>query len=143
MIGLGRMGGNMVSRLLQHGQQVVAFDMSAEAVARAEAQGATGAHSLEELVEKLTDRPRVAWVMVPAGQPTSQTIGHLAELCDAGDIVIDGGNTYWKDALNDVETLRACGIRYLDAGTSGGIWGMKYGYCLMVGGPADAFAQCE
>src|SRR6266536_5129919 len=133
MIGLGRMGGNMVTRLLRHGQQVVAFDSSAEAVARAEEQGAAGAHSLEELVARLTDRPRVVWVMVPAGPPTSQTIGRLAELCEAGDIVIDGGNTYWKEALSDIEVLRARGIRYLDAGTSGGIWGMKYGYCLMVG----------
>src|SRR5882724_3232953 len=130
MIGLGRMGGNMVARLLQHGQQVVAFDMSAEAVARAEGQGATGAHSIEELMEKLTERPRVAWVMVPAGTPTSQTIKRLAELGEPNDIVIDGGNTYWKDALKDVEVLRAAGMRYLDAGTSGGIWGIQYGYCL-------------
>jgi 6-phosphogluconate dehydrogenase len=143
MIGLGRMGGNMVSRLLQHGQQVVAFDQSAEAVARAEAQGATGAHSLEELVEKLTERPRAVWVMVPAGDPTSQTIRRLSELCQAGDIVIDGGNTFWKDALKDVEVLGKAGVRYLDAGTSGGIWGMKFGYCLMIGGPREAYEHCE
>src|SRR5689334_504549 len=135
MIGLGRMGGNMVLRLLKKGHQVVAFDHSAEAVARAEHEGAVGAHSLEELVERLSDRPRAAWVMVPAGDPTSQTIRRLSELCDRGDIVIDGGNTNWRDALDDVDVLRAAGLHYLDAGTSGGIWGQKYGYCLMVGGP--------
>jgi len=143
MIGLGRMGGNMVSRLLQKGLQVVAFDMSAEAVARAESEGAAGAHSLEELVEKLTERPRAVWVMVPAGAPTSKTIARLAELCERDDIVIDGGNTNWRDALRDVDVLRAAGLHYLDAGTSGGIWGQKYGYCLMVGGPADAYERCE
>jgi 6-phosphogluconate dehydrogenase len=143
MIGLGRMGGSMVSRLLRKGQQVVAFDMSAEAVARAEGEGATGAHSLEELVEKLNDRPRAAWVMVPAGDPTSQTIRRLAELCQVGDIVIDGGNTNWRDALRDVEVLKAAGLRYLDAGTSGGIWGARYGYCLMVGGETEAYERCE
>jgi 6-phosphogluconate dehydrogenase len=142
MIGLGRMGGNMVARLLGHGQQVVAFDMSAEAVATAERQGATGAHSIDELMEKLTERPRAAWVMVPAGPPTSQTIKRLAELGEPDDIVIDGGNTYWKDALKDVEVLRAAGMRYLDAGTSGGIWGIQYGYCLMIGGPQEAFDHC-
>jgi 6-phosphogluconate dehydrogenase len=143
MIGLGRMGGNMVSRLLRKGHQVVAFDFSAEAVARAESEGATGAHSLEELVQKLTERPRAVWVMVPAGDPTSKTIARLSELCERDDIVIDGGNTNWRDALRDVEVLKAAGLKYLDAGTSGGIWGLKNGYCLMVGGPRDAYERCE
>src|SRR5262249_1794495 len=120
MIGLGRMGGNMVARLLEKGQQVVAFDQSAEAVARAEGQGGQGANPLEELVEKLTERPRAVWVMVPAGDPTSNTIRRLSELCQPGDIVIDGGNTNWRDALHDVEVLKAAGLHYLDAGTSGG-----------------------
>jgi 6-phosphogluconate dehydrogenase len=142
MIGLGRMGGNMVTRLLQAGHQVVAHDRSTEAVARSEHDGAAGAHSLEELVEKLTDRPRVAWVMVPAGQPTSETIARLAQLGAPGDIVIDGGNTNWKAALQDVEVVKAAGLRYLDAGTSGGIWGPKFGYCLMVGGPDEAYEHC-
>jgi 6-phosphogluconate dehydrogenase len=143
MIGLGRMGGNMVSRLLEKGHQVVAFDRSAEAVSRAEGDGASAAHTLEELVEKLTERPRAVWVMVPAGDPTSQTIRRLSELCAAGDIVIDGGNTNWRDALKDVEVLKAAGLQYLDAGTSGGIWGLKYGYCLMIGGPRQAYERCE
>jgi 6-phosphogluconate dehydrogenase len=143
MIGLGRMGGNMVTRLLKKGHAVVAFDHSAEAVGRSVEQGAAGAHSLEELVEKLTEHPRAIWVMVPAGDPTSQTIGQLAELGQAGDIVIDGGNTNWQDALKDVEVLRAAGLRYLDAGTSGGIWGLENGYSLMIGGPQDAYDHCE
>jgi 6-phosphogluconate dehydrogenase len=143
MIGLGRMGGNMVTRLLEKGHQMVAYDRSDEAVSRVEAGGAIGAHSLEELVEKLTDRPRAAWVMVPAGDPTSQTIRRLAELCQPGDIVIDGGNTNWRDALKDAEVLKAAGVHYLDAGTSGGIWGPRYGYCLMIGGPREAYERCE
>jgi 6-phosphogluconate dehydrogenase len=143
MIGLGRMGGNMVTRLLKKGHHVVAFDRSAEAVSRTEAEGAAGAHTLEELVEKLTELPRAVWVMVPAGDPTSQTIRRLSELCQAGDIVIDGGNTNWRDALKDVEVLEAAGLHYLDAGTSGGIWGLQYGYCLMIGGPQEAYERCE
>jgi 6-phosphogluconate dehydrogenase len=143
MIGLGRMGGNMVTRLLRKGHQVVAFDHSAEAVERSEQQGAMGARTLEELVEKLTDSPRAVWVMVPAGGPTSQTIRRLSELCQAGDIVIDGGNTNWQDALKDVEVLKAAGLHYLDAGTSGGIWGLPNGYCLMIGGPLEAYERCE
>ncbi|HSR23857.1 MAG TPA: decarboxylating 6-phosphogluconate dehydrogenase [Candidatus Eisenbacteria bacterium] len=143
MIGLGRMGGNMVTRLLGKGHHVVAFDMSAEALGRAESEGATPARSLEELVEKLTERPRAVWVMVPAGDPTSGTIERLSELCEAGDIVIDGGNTNWREALKDVEVLRRAGLHYLDVGTSGGIWGLQYGYCLMVGGPAEAYDRCE
>src|SRR5438445_8680999 len=124
MIGLGRMGGNMVVRLQRRGHHAVAFDMSPEAVARAESEGATGAHRLEELVEKIVERPRVVWVMVPAGDPTSQTIRRLSELCEPGDIVIDGGNTNWKTALEDAGVLKQRGMHYLDAGTSGGIWGL-------------------
>ncbi len=143
MIGLGRMGGNMVTRLLQKGHHVVAFDTSADAVSHAESQGAAGAHTLEELVGKLTDRPRAVWVMVPAGEPTSQTIRHLSALCRQGDVIIDGGNTNWRDALKDVDVLKAAGLRYLDAGTSGGIWGLQNGYCLMIGGPDEAYHYCE
>jgi 6-phosphogluconate dehydrogenase len=142
MIGLGRMGGNMVARMAKDGHDVVAFDQSPEAVARSEGDGARGAHSLEELVEKLTDSPRAVWVMVPSGAPTSGTIATLARLCKPGDIVVDGGNTNWQEALKDVEVLKAAGIHYLDAGTSGGIWGIKYGYCLMVGGPQEAYDHC-
>ena len=143
MIGLGRMGGNMVTRLLRKGHQVVAFDRSEEAVGRAESEGAVGAHTLPELVQKLTGKPRVAWVMVPAGDPTSSTIRELWELMDAGDIVIDGGNKNWKLALGDAKVLQERGMKYLDAGTSGGIWGLQNGYCLMVGGPQDAYDHCE
>ena len=143
MIGLGRMGGNMVIRLQRKGHHAVAFDMSPEAVARAESEGATGAHRLEELVEKIVERPRVVWVMVPAGDPTSQTIRRLSELCEPGDIVIDGGNTNWKTALEDAAVLKQRGMYYLDAGTSGGIWGLVNGYCLMVGGPEGPYRHCE
>jgi 6-phosphogluconate dehydrogenase len=143
MIGLGRMGGNMVVRLQRRGHHAVAFDMSPEAVARAESEGATGAHRLEELVEKIVERPRVVWVMVPAGDPTSQTIRRLSELCEPGDIVIDGGNTNWKTALEDAAVLKQRGMHYLDAGTSGGIWGLVNGYCLMVGGPEGPYRHCE
>jgi 6-phosphogluconate dehydrogenase len=139
MIGLGRMGGNMVLRLLRRGHRLVAFDRSEEAVARLEAEGAEGAHSLQELVSKLRERPRVVWAMVPAGGPTSEVIASLASLGESGDIVIDGGNTNWKVAVQDAARLKESGLRYLDAGTSGGVWGLENGYCLMVGGPEDAY----
>jgi 6-phosphogluconate dehydrogenase len=143
IIGLGRMGGNMVTRLLRKGHQVVAYDRSPEAVAKAAAEGAGGASSLEELVGALEGGPRVVWVMVPAGDPTSQTIATLGDLLGSGDVVIDGGNTYWKRALEDAAVLKAKSVRYLDAGTSGGVWGLENGYSLMVGGPDDAYAACE
>jgi 6-phosphogluconate dehydrogenase len=143
MIGLGRMGGNMVSRLVHRGHDVVAYDRSPEAVQRVVAEGAKGAGSLEELVRALSPDRKVVWVMVPAGDPTSQTIAQLGELMSAGDIVIDGGNTYWKQALKDAAGVEAKGVWYLDAGTSGGVWGREYGYSLMVGGSDDAFAYCE
>jgi 6-phosphogluconate dehydrogenase len=133
----------MVTRLLKKGHEVVAYDRSDEAVGRSEAEGAAGAHTLEELVEELTESPRAIWVMVPSGDPTSQTIRRLSELCQPGDIVIDGGNTNWREALKDVEVLKAAGLHYLDAGTSGGIWGLQYGYCLMIGGPREAYERCE
>ncbi len=143
MIGLGRMGGNMVTRLLRHGHHVVAFDHSPDAVQKAVEGGAAGAGSLEEMVDELRDRPRVFWVMVPAGDPTSQTIKTLSELGQSDDIIIDGGNTNWKMAVQDAEVLKEKGLRYLDAGTSGGIWGLQNGYSLMVGGPDDAYQHCE
>jgi 6-phosphogluconate dehydrogenase len=143
MIGLGRMGGNMAARLLDKGHQVVAFDHNPESVRQAESQGAQGVATLEELLAALREQPRVIWVMVPAGDPTSQTIARLGDLGTAGDIVIDGGNTNWKRALEDARALKAKGLRYLDAGTSGGVWGRENGYCLMVGGPNDAYTHCE
>ncbi|WP_350341442.1 phosphogluconate dehydrogenase (NAD(+)-dependent, decarboxylating) [Candidatus Nephthysia bennettiae] len=142
MIGLGRMGRNMVRRLLRSGHQVVVFDTSAETVAQSESEGARGVHALEELVEALIE-PRVIWVMVPAGDPTSETIRLLSTLCKPKDIVIDGGNTNWQMALDDAAALKQRGIHYLDAGTSGGVWGLANGYCLMVGGPEEAYRHCE
>jgi 6-phosphogluconate dehydrogenase len=143
IVGLGRMGGNMATRLLQHGHRVVAYDRSAEAVAVAKGAGATAAGSLEDFARALQQRPRVMWVMLPAGAPTSDTLGALAGLGSRGDIVIDGGNTNWKVALQDAAAVQAKGLQYLDAGTSGGIWGLRAGYCLMVGGPKAAFAYCQ
>jgi len=142
MVGLGRMGGNMVQRLLRSGHRLVAFDRSSDAVKRAEEAGAVGARTLEEFVGAFESRPRVMWVMVPAGAPTTETIAKLVEFGDAGDIVIDGGNTNWRLALEDAERAGAKGLKYLDAGTSGGVWGLENGYCLMVGGPADAYEHC-
>ena len=143
MIGLGRMGGNMVSRLLQKGHRMIAFDQSADAVAGKVSEGATGAATLEELVAAFHERPRVVWVMVPAGDPTTATIAKLSTLLEEGDIVIDGGNTNWQLALKDAETLKAKGMHYMDAGTSGGVWGLKNGYGLMVGAEAETFAHCR
>ncbi len=143
MIGLGRMGGNMVSRLLRKGHRMIAFDQSPDAVKAKAGEGAVGALSLEELVKAFQERPRIIWVMVPAGDPTSATLGRLAGLLEAGDIVIDGGNTNWQRALEDAEVLKQKGVHYLDAGTSGGIWGLENGYGLMVGGEPDIYKHCE
>jgi 6-phosphogluconate dehydrogenase len=142
MIGLGKMGGNMVERLLGGGHQVVVFDRSAEAVAASVAKGATAASSLADLVGKLT-APRVVWVMVPSGAPTQSTIDELATLLQPGDILIDGGNSNFRDSMRRAETLKAKQIEFIDAGTSGGVWGLKVGYCLMVGASESAFATCE
>ncbi len=143
MVGLGRMGGNMVARLQRKGHQAIAFDRSEEAVAKAEAEGAIGVHSLDDLVARFSESPRVTWVMVPAGEATTQTIGRLCELGSPGDIIIDGGNSNWQVALQDAAVIRERGLHYLDAGTSGGIWGLELGYCLMVGGEAAVFRHCE
>jgi 6-phosphogluconate dehydrogenase len=136
-VGLGRMGGNMVTRLLRSGHQVVAFDRADAARAAAEAGGAQGAASLDALVAALTP-PRAVWVMVPAGAPTESTIGELAGKLTAGDTIVDGGNTRWTDDVRRAEALKPRGIQYVDAGTSGGIWGLENGYCLMVGGDTAA-----
>jgi 6-phosphogluconate dehydrogenase len=137
-VGLGRMGGNMVHRIHRDSDhQVVAFDFSDEAVSEAEGHGATAAGSLEELVEKL-EAPRAVWVMVPAGDPTEQTVAQLGELLDEGDMVIDGGNTRWSDDKRRAALLAEKGIDYVDVGTSGGVWGLQVGYCMMVGGPDAA-----
>jgi 6-phosphogluconate dehydrogenase len=137
-IGLGRMGGNMVHRIHRDSDhQVVAFDFSADAVSEAEGHGATGASSLEDLVDKL-DAPRAVWIMVPAGDPTQQTVDKLAGLMDEGDMIVDGGNSRWTDDKARARQLEPRGIHYIDVGTSGGVWGLEVGYCMMVGGPDEA-----
>ena len=137
MIGLGRMGGNMVRRLMANGHQCVVFDLNSENVQLLEAEGATGAASMDDFVAKLR-KPRVAWVMVPAGEPTEKTVMALADRMEAGDIIIDGGNSMFKDDIRRAGILKKKGLHYVDVGTSGGIWGVTRGYCLMIGGPDEA-----
>ena len=137
MVGLGRMGANMTTRLLQGGHDVVAFDVNPDAVAAAEADGAGGAASLEDLVGRLP-APRAVWVMVPAGDITEETLRSLGELLDDGDVVVDGGNSRWTDSKRRGTALAQQGVAFIDAGTSGGIWGLREGYCLMVGGDTAA-----
>jgi 6-phosphogluconate dehydrogenase len=142
MVGLGRMGGNMALRLIKRGHRVVVFDVSPEAVKAKATQGAVGGASWEDFVAKFETRPRVMWIMVPAGDPTTQAIDKLIALADPGDIIIDGGNTNWKLALQDAARVKAKGMHYMDAGTSGGIWGLEYGYCLMVGAEQQTYDHC-
>ncbi len=141
-VGLGKMGLNMVTRLIQGGHEIVAFDRSNEAVARAEAVGARGVSSLDALVAALT-APRGVWVMVPAGAPTEDTVAALGRALSAGDVIVDGGNTNFHDDVRRAKTLDAAGIHYVDAGTSGGVWGLREGYCLMVGGREDVCRRLE
>ena len=137
LIGLGRMGGNMTRRLVSGGHQVVVWDRSADAVKATAADGATGASSLADLVTRLTS-PRAVWLMVPAGDPTEQTVTALAGHLESGDTIIDGGNSHFKDDVRRAAMLEPNGIHYLDVGTSGGVWGADRGYCLMIGGPRAA-----
>jgi 6-phosphogluconate dehydrogenase len=141
-VGLGRMGLNMVTRLIRGGHQIVAFDRSPEAVARAETAGARGVASLDALVKALA-APRTVWVMVPAGDPTESTVTALATLLSAGDAIVDGGNTRFHDDVRRAQALAPKRIDYVDAGTSGGIWGLTEGYCLMVGGDAAVCKRLE
>jgi 6-phosphogluconate dehydrogenase len=135
------MGGNMVHRIHRDSEhKCVAFDPDAEAVARAVGVGATGAASLEELVDKL-EAPRLVWVMVPAGEITQSTVDKLATLLEPGDTIIDGGNSRWTDDKARSAALEPAGIKYVDVGTSGGVWGLDVGYCMMAGGPDDSIAQ--
>jgi 6-phosphogluconate dehydrogenase len=142
MIGLGRMGGNMVQRLLEGGHQLVVFDRSAGAVQSHVAMGATGAKDLAQLCSQL-QAPRVVWVMVPAGAPVESTIEELLPGLSKGDIIIDGGNSNFKDSIRRAAWLKGKGLEFIDAGTSGGIWGLKVGYCLMIGASPEAFKHCE
>src|SRR6185295_9534152 len=142
MVGLGRMGANMTQRLLDGGHRVVVTDLNAQAVAASEAAGATGAPALADVVARLTGR-RAIWMMVPSGAPVQSTIDTLAPLLAKGDIIIDGGNSNYHDSMRRGQELAARGIEYVDAGTSGGIWGLKEGFCLMVGGTSDAVGYIE
>jgi 6-phosphogluconate dehydrogenase len=144
MIGLGKMGANMTERLLSGGHEVVAFDRSPEAVAASVAKGALSSDSLESMVASLgAVGERVVWIMVPAGAPTQSTVDSLAALLGTGDIVIDGGNSKYTETQARAEQLATKGITMLDSGTSGGVWGLANGYCLMIGGPNAAYAKCE
>ncbi len=142
MIGLGRMGGNMVRRLMKGGHTCVVYDQGADAVAAYAKEGATPAKSLQDMVAKL-QKPRAVWVMVPAGGPTESTVQSLAGLLEAGDTIIDGGNSFFKDDVRRSKEVAKKGIHYVDAGTSGGVWGVERGYCLMVGGPKEAVSRIE
>ena len=141
-VGLGKMGLNMVTRLERGGHQIVAFDRSADAVAKAETAGVRGAATLDAVVAALAP-PRAVWVMVPSGEPTESTVAALGDRLAAGDAIIDGGNTNFHDDVRRAQTLAAKQVHYIDAGTSGGIWGLKEGYCLMVGGREDVCRRLE
>ena len=136
MVGLGRMGAGLVRRLLRDGHRCVGYDVSADSVKALEADGATGAVSLEDFASRL-EKPRAAWVMVPAGEITDQTIGSLAGALEPGDTIIDGGNTYYRDDLLHAAALKEKGIHHIDVGTSGGVWGLERGFCLMIGGESE------
>ena len=142
MIGLGRMGGNMARRLMRGGHSVVVHATDPAAVRQLAGEGAHGASSLTELVERL-EPPRAAWVMVPAGAPTEQVVADLAERMTEGDVIVDGGNSFYKDDVRRAATLRPRGLHYVDVGTSGGIWGLERGYCLMIGGEAPVVARLD
>ncbi|HTZ56397.1 MAG TPA: decarboxylating 6-phosphogluconate dehydrogenase [Candidatus Acidoferrum sp.] len=143
MVGLGKMGANMTTRLTQGGHDVVVYDRSADAVKQAASGGATASSGLRDLCGKLTGSPKIVWIMVPSGKPTDDTIDELCGILGSGDIIIDGGNTNWKDGLAAYDRAKTKGVSLIDAGTSGGIWGLKEGYCLMVGGDDVAVKKCE
>jgi 6-phosphogluconate dehydrogenase len=136
MIGLGRMGGNMVRRLLRGGHECVVYDLNPNAIAELVAEGASGAGTLDEFVAKL-QKPRTAWIMVPAGDPTEGMVKELGQRLEKGDAIVDGGNSYFKDDVRRAQGLAEKGIYYVDAGTSGGVWGLDRGYCLMIGGDRE------
>ncbi|HEX4167705.1 MAG TPA: decarboxylating 6-phosphogluconate dehydrogenase [Bryobacteraceae bacterium] len=142
LVGLGRMGANMVRRLEKGGHKCTVFDLNADNVKKLVNEGAGGSSSLQDLVKQLP-KPRAVWVMVPAGKPTEDTVQTLAAAMDAGDSIIDGGNSFYKDDIRRAAEFKKKGIHYLDAGTSGGVWGVERGYCLMVGGEDEAFKTLE
>lgn len=141
-VGLGKMGMNMVQRLLNGGHEVVAYARTDESVKKAEGKGAIGAYSLQDMVNKLKT-PRVIWLMVPAGKATGQVINEILSFLKEGDILIDGGNSFYKDSMRRAEELKKRDVFFLDVGTSGGIWGLKIGYCMMIGGDKAVFDKIE
>jgi 6-phosphogluconate dehydrogenase len=141
MVGLGRMGANLVRRLLRDGHRCVVYDVNEASIAALEAEGAVGARTLPEFVAAL-ERPRIAWLMLPAGI-TEATLYELADLCDEGDVMIDGGNSYYRDDITRAAALRPRGLHYVDCGTSGGIFGLERGYCLMIGGETETVRRLE
>lgn len=142
LIGLGKMGSNMLKRLKQDDHEIVAFDLDDKLVKEAEDDGGIGAESIEDLVSKL-DKPRNIWVMVPHGKPTNETIDKLLDQLDKDDLIIDGGNSHYTETISNSKKCNAKGIHFVDAGVSGGVWGLKIGYNLMVGGPEDAVKRVE
>jgi len=142
MIGLGRMGSNLVRRLQGAGHHCVVFDVDSDTVKAMEREGATGASSLEDLVGNLS-APRTAWLMVPAGEIIGQTVSDLAKHLNAGDVIIDGGNSYYRDDIARADALRGKHIHYVDVGTSGGVWGLERGYCLMIGGEDEVVGRLQ
>ncbi len=141
-VGLGKMGGRMVARLLRGGHEIVGYDPFDAAVKEAQSKGAVPARSLREMVENL-EGPRLVWIMVPSGTPTEETVRSVSALLERGDVVVDGGNSLYKDSIRRARDLKQRGIALLDAGTSGGIWGLEMGYCLMVGGDKETFVAVE
>jgi 6-phosphogluconate dehydrogenase len=142
MVGLGRMGGNMARRLMRGGHEVVAYATDPTAVKQISSEGATGVSTLDDLVGRLT-QPRTAWVMVPAGEATEQVVMELAKRMSRGDVIIDGGNSFYKDDVRRKKMVEPQGIHYIDAGTSGGVWGLERGYCLMIGRPRDVVERLD
>src|SRR5438309_7752244 len=141
MVGLGRMGANIVRRIMRDGHTAVAYDTSADTVAKLESEGAVGATTLEDFVQKL-ERPRAIWVMIPAGI-TGKVVDQLAEMLDDGDIIIDGGNSNYREDIDRAAALKPKGIHYVDVGTSGGVWGLERGYCLMIGGEDEVVRHLD
>jgi 6-phosphogluconate dehydrogenase len=142
VIGLGRMGGNIVRRLIAHGHDAVIYDRDSHAVAALSGEGAAPATGLDELVRKLR-KPRVAWVMLPAGEITETAITQLADRLDSDDVIVDGGNTFWKDDVRRARALAQRQLHYVDVGTSGGIWGLERGYCMMIGGEKEVVDRLD
>ena len=142
IVGLGRMGANMARRLMRDGHEIVAFDVDPDAVEGLAGEGATGADSLEDLASKLK-APRAVWVMVPAGEITEKTVHEIADVLDSGDAIVDGGNSFYHDDIRRSKAVAEQGIDYIDCGTSGGVFGLERGYCLMIGGPDDAVARLD